>query len=72
MTSFSDWAADVADVVRDQMSGLELDDLSTYSEDEAKMYWAEGYTAKRFFREVLTQEDADPTGEDDFDPRFDL
>lgn len=65
---FSDWIANVSDVVREQMR-IELDELSTYEEAEARMYWSEGYTPKRFFKEVLDQTDVE---KDDFDVRFDL
>ena len=65
---FGDWIANVADVVREQMR-IELDELSTYSETEANMYWKEGYTPKRFFKEVLDQTEVE---KEDFDLRFDL
>ena len=65
---FGDWVANVADVVREKMR-IELHELSTYGEVEARMYWKEGYTPKRFFKEVLDQTEVE---KDDFDMRFDL
>jgi len=65
---FNDWNANVSDIVRFEMK-CELDELGTYDESEARMYWQEGYTVKRFFKEVLDQTDVE---REDFDVRFDL